>query len=236
MAKVLFIKYIEKDFAPAKIFELINKDLGNMLSTGHYLTAFLGIVDPSDNTMTYSKGGHVPPILYRDSTSEVVVLEGSSMFIGHPALKHSATYFEDKIQLKWHDKLILYTDGLTEASNSKDEMYGQERLVQKTIEIGHLSPNIFVKKIVEDSKNFQNGVALDDDLTIICLRIGCDEKILQASGFTVEESPGVLSLSTNDKVESVASLLLKELDKVGLPAKKFLENMHEISSLASLSF
>ncbi len=221
MCKMLFTSYIEQDLSPAEVFKKVNIDISNKLSSGHYLTAFLGIIDPSTNTMTYSRGGHTAPLLFRHRTGEVIELEGSSMFIGHPALKENATYFEDSINLYWHDKLVLYTDGVTEATDPDENMYGIERLLEKTKISGHLNPELFVKRVISDNEEFRKGQELDDDLTLLCIRIGCSQSIIEESGFTVDESPGVLVMSDLKEVEPNASVILRELDKSGLPAKMF---------------
>lgn len=221
MCKMLFTNYIEQDLSPAEVFEKVNTDISDKLSSGHYLTAFLGIIDPSSNTMVYSRGGHTAPLLFRHRTGEVIELEGSSMFIGHPALKENATYFEDSVNLYWHDKLVLYTDGVTEATDPDENMYGIERLLEKTKASGHLNPELFVQRVIADNEEFRKGQELDDDLTLLCIRIGCSQSIIERSGFTVEDSPGVLVLSDLKEIESNASVILRELDRSGLPAKMF---------------
>lgn len=221
MCKMLFTNYIEQDLSPAEVFKRVNTDISNKLSSGHYLTAFLGIIDPSSNTMTYSRGGHTAPLLFRHRTGEVIELEGSSMFIGHPALKENATYFEDSITLFWHDKLVLYTDGLTEATDPDENMYGIERLIEKTKASGHLNPDLFVKRVIADNEEFRKAQTLEDDLTLLCIRIGCSQSIIEESGFSVEDSPGVLVMSDIKEIEPNASVILRELDKSGLPAKMF---------------
>lgn len=221
MCKILFTNYIEQDLNPSEVFQKVNNDIGSKLSTGHYLTAFLGIIDPSTNTMTYSRGGHTAPILFRHRTGEVIELEGSSMFIGHPALKDNATYFEDSINLYWHDKLVLYTDGLTEATDPDENMYGVERLAEKTKSAGHLNPRLFVQRVISDNEDFRKGTELEDDLTLLCIRIGCSQSIIEKSGFTIDDSPGVLVLSNIEEIEPNTSVILRELDKSGLPAKMF---------------
>lgn len=221
MCKMLFTNYIEQDLSPANVFKKVNTDISTKLSSGHYLTAFLGIIDPSSNTMTYSKGGHTAPLLFRHRTGEVIELEGSSMFIGHPALKENASYFEDSVNLYWHDKLVLYTDGLTEATDPDENMYGIEKLLEKTQKSGHLNPELFVQRVISDNEDFRKGRELEDDLTLLCIRIGCSQSIIEKSGFTVEESPGVLVISDPKEIEPNASVILRELDKSGLPAKMF---------------
>ncbi|GAI63066.1 unnamed protein product, partial [marine sediment metagenome] len=114
MAKMLFTHHIKNGGRPSEIFSAVNKDICNYIKTGHYLTAFLGIIDHTDNTMIYSQAGHVYPIIYHHKTGKTTFIPGNSVFIGHVALADIATYHDSIVSLEWNDKLLFYTDGLTE--------------------------------------------------------------------------------------------------------------------------
>ncbi len=231
MAKMLFLYYIEKGGSPAEIFAEINLRLSMFVQTGHYLTAFLGFINPSNNTMVYSRAGHVEPIIYHSQTRKTSTLESGGLILGHPALQDIAKFDNDTITFDWHDKLILYTDGLTEAVNSKLEMYGKNQLIKIIQEYGHLEPKDLITEIIKDNKDFRNGNELDDDLSMVCIRIGCNEKMLKESGFAKEESPGVLTFSLHEEIEGICSIILRELDKNGYPTQHFFHShlcIHEI--------
>ncbi len=237
MAKMLFINYIEKYESPSEIFSAVNRDIAKFIKTGHYLTAFLGIIDTSDNSMVYSQAGHVRPVLYRAKTGEVTFLSGNSVFIGHSALLDIAHYHDNFISLDWSDKLLLYTDGLTEASNNKNGIYGSQRLSEAITKFGKYNANSFVDKIRSDNEYFRQGNPLEDDLTLLCIQIGCPEKILNNSGFTKDDSPEMLLLNSHDEIENICSAVLKKLDKKGYSNKDIFQvhtSMHEILSNAIL--
>ncbi len=221
MAKMIFLYYIERGETPAEIFTEVNARLCNFVQTGHYLTAFLGFIDPSNNTMVYSRAGHAQPIIYHSQTNKTSFLKNGGLFLGHPALRDIAKFSNETINLSWHDKIILYTDGLTEAINPEMKMYGKEKLVAMIEKHGKLEPYELIKKIINDNKKFRNGNELDDDLSMLCIRIGCNEKILRDSGFSKEDSPGVLTFSSHDEIEGICSIILRELDKNGYPTQHF---------------
>lgn len=235
MAKMLFTYYLEKGGTPAQIFSEINMRLCKYIQTGHYITAFLGIIDPSSNTMTYSRAGHVLPIIYRNKTKEISYLHADSIFIGHPSLVDIAKYNEESIDLEWQDKLLLYTDGITESINPDGEMYSLKHLNEIVRKSGDADPDTFIKKIVEDNKRFRKGFEIEDDFTLLCIQFGCKDEILKISGFTKEDSPRVVSINSHNEIEGICSIILRELDKKGYPPHHFFQAhlcIHEMISNA----
>lgn len=235
MAKMLFMHYIKSGQRPSEIFTSINNDMCNLLKTDRYLTAFLGIIDHSDNTMVYSQAGHVHPLIYHNKTGTISFIQGNSIFIGHTALSGIATYHDSRLSLEWGDKLVLYTDGLTEAANKKSELYGAQRLSEIVAKYGKYTLDTFIKKITADNKKFRNGRPLRDDFTVLCIQIGCPDKILKMSGFTKENQPEMLILHSHDEIENICSIILKKLDQKGYSNKEIFQahqSIHEILSNA----
>jgi|GEM_PF-198198 len=235
MSKMLFTYYIERGGSPAQIFSEINKRLCTYIQTGHYITAFLGIIDPSNNTMTYSRAGHVLPILFRKSNNEVTYLHCGSVFIGHPSLVDIAKYNEDTVKLEWQDKLLLYTDGITESINPSGEMYTLKHLTEVVKDSGALEPESLVKEIIHDNEIFRGGSPLEDDFTLLCIEFGCKEAILSESGFQKEDSPGIVLINAHQEIETVCSVILRELDRNGYPSNYFFQAhlcIHEMLSNA----
>lgn len=235
MAKMLFTTYIKSGGRPSETFSSVNKDMCDLLKTDRYLTAFLGIIDHSDNSMIYSQAGHVYPVLYHNKTRKATFVPGNSIFIGHSSLSGIATYHDSWLTLEWGDKLVLYTDGLTEAANKKSELYGAQRLSDIVEKYGKYTLKTFIKKIATDNEKFRNGRPLRDDLTIVGIQIGCPEKILKMSGFTKEDQPEMLLLHSHDEIENICSIILNKLEKKGYTNKEILQahqSIHEILSNA----
>ena len=119
---------MSKLLSPAEIFTEVNKHLCRFIKTEQYLTAFLGIIDPIKNTMEYSRAGHVPPLVYKSKTGDLSRLDAKGFFIGHTALQDIAEYSNQTVSLDAGDKILFYTDGLTEGCSSEGKLYGLERL------------------------------------------------------------------------------------------------------------
>ncbi len=235
MAKMLFIHHIKNGGRPSEIFAGVNEDITSFIKTGHYLTAFLGIIDQTDNTMIYSQAGHVYPIIYRYKTGKAEFIPGNSVFIGHVALADIATYHDDIVKLEWNDKLLFYTDGLTEASNDKGELYSAQRLISSTEKYGKYDSQTLIKKISEHNRKFRKGMPLKDDMTMLCMQIGCSEEILKNSGFSRGDRPSFLTLNSHDEIENICATILQKLDRKGYSNKDIIQahqSIHEVLSNA----
>jgi serine phosphatase RsbU (regulator of sigma subunit)/anti-sigma regulatory factor (Ser/Thr protein kinase) len=217
MAKMLFAHYIEKLESPAMIFSEVNRQLCDFIQTEHYLTAFLGILDPIRNTMVYSRAGHVRPIVYHAARAQVSSLGSKGFFIGHSALRAIAEYGEDSIDLAPDDKVLFYTDGLTEGTNEANELYGSKRLLEVVQRNGSLPLEQFLDIVLDDQTRFRNGRELRDDFTMLCIQTESPEWLLHESGFHKEDGPSVLLVGNYRDIDTVCSVMLRAMDNKGFP-------------------
>ncbi|NLD93239.1 MAG: SpoIIE family protein phosphatase [Fibrobacter sp.] len=215
MAKMLFANAIEKSDSPAEVFREVNKQLCNFIKTEQYLTAFLGVIDPVKDVMTYSRAGHVPPLVFNTQTSSVTKLDSKGFFIGHSALLNIAEYWNSEVQLAPDDKILFYTDGLTEGCSEDGKLYGAERLRDAFIRNGSYDIKTLLDKLVEDQETFRQGTPLRDDFTLLCVEIQDSTHLLTDSGFTREDEPNILLVSSMNEMENICSIILRELDKCG---------------------
>jgi serine phosphatase RsbU (regulator of sigma subunit) len=126
-------------------------------------TLFFSVIDPHSLTMHYVNAGHPAGIIRRGD--ELIRL---------PATSHPVGYFEhaefqvEGFQLKPHDRLLLYTDGLVDSSNSQGEMFGVERLdaTFRRLDDGHM---VFLEKLFKEVDGFLSGRSPFDDCTAIVI-------------------------------------------------------------------
>ncbi len=98
----------------------------------------------------------------------LVETEGDSFPLG---ILDDADYQETNIQFEPGDKIIFYTDGIVEAMNAKEEMFGFERLMEIMQHAGDMDPESLLNEIVDSVNAFAGNVAQHDDLTIIVLGV-----------------------------------------------------------------
>jgi phosphoserine phosphatase RsbU/P len=108
---------------------------------------------------------HLPPILIRDGSSEV--LEVNGMVVGAFPF---AKYNESRVQLQPKDLLVFYTDGVTEPENAYGEMFGEEKLTELLVRNAHFDEAQIVTAITDAVREWTGSDELQDDMTLLLMR------------------------------------------------------------------
>jgi sigma-B regulation protein RsbU (phosphoserine phosphatase) len=133
-----------------------------------FVTVFYCILDPATGVLRYANGGHSPPCLrHADGSVEVLSGAGGLVLGAMPEIE----FPEHAIQLLPGDRLVLYTDGVTEAFNAADEAYGVERLVAEISAHGAGPAGALVEQVCRSVKTFAGSVPQSDDITLIVLSL-----------------------------------------------------------------
>lgn len=144
---------------------------GERRATSHFVTCFYGILDLATGQLEYSRAGHNPPYLVRANgeRSQVQTLDAAS---GLPlGMLRTVKYDTATVQLEPGDTLLLFTDGITEAMNPRQEEYGEERLVQLLGErASSLSVEELVQAVTHEATAFAEGAPASDDMTVLGVR------------------------------------------------------------------
>jgi sigma-B regulation protein RsbU (phosphoserine phosphatase) len=168
MTCTLLRSYPEPPVEPDKVLNNLNTHLCG-LSENNFLTAIYSVYDAKSQTLTTARAGHPPPILYRpaDGKATEVSCEGVWPLAIDPYDNVPLT--ETKLQSG--DRLMLYTDGITERFNPQKSCYEVERLCKQFAEDhGNNLPKI-LEKIMEDVDRFADGLPADDDQAILLLMV-----------------------------------------------------------------
>jgi serine/threonine-protein kinase RsbW len=173
------------------------------------------VIDPVNNVMTYARAGHVPPLIFHAGDRTVSRLDSKGFFIGHSALLSIAEYCNESVRLEAGDKVLFYTDGLTEGYNGRGLLYGVDRLRSALGSCGEHDVRSIIDELVEHQTAFREGTPLRDDFTMLCIQIGDSERLLAQSGFTREEEPSILVAATLHEIDGVCSTILREMDRQG---------------------
>ena len=132
-------------------------------SQDKFVTFFGGILDTKKNTFEYINAGHNPPYLFRDG--KVINLDKGGLFLG--LMDGGFPYESEEIKLEDNDFIILYTDGITEAMNIKNEEFGDDNLID--ICQKNTSRLNLLDDIIEKVKLFSYGSSQYDDITMLAL-------------------------------------------------------------------
>ena len=132
-----------------------------------FVTIWVGILDLVSGELTYVCGGHNPPITVINGEAEYLKTKGGFVLAGLEGI----AYKENSITLNKGDMVYLYTDGVTEATNNKLELFGEERLLKCFDNADSISSNELVKKVKESVDGFVDGQDQFDDMTMLCFRL-----------------------------------------------------------------
>jgi serine phosphatase RsbU (regulator of sigma subunit) len=153
------------DTDPARAFNHVNRFLCSHAEVGRYATMFFGILDDSGK-MEFINAGHPSPILMRHETAEEAFVEGSFPVGLVPEAEFSTT----TLHLEPNDTLVLFSDGVTEAMDPEDQLYGVGRLRAVLLGKNEMPLDEMRKAVLESVANFARGAPQADDLTLLLVR------------------------------------------------------------------
>lgn len=169
MAKISFQSYFTKFDSTKKIVTNVNDDLSRIIgSLTEYLTAFLCIIDIEAKNLNYTNAGHSTGYIIRSTENNILPLEGNSPFI---AVMPQLQYEEQNIKLIAGDRIVLYTDGITETQNKNYELFGDERFMKLLIDCNEMKCDKLFDKVFESVYLFREGKSVKDDMAIIGIDI-----------------------------------------------------------------
>jgi len=166
--KTLLHNLAHSGLPPEKVFNEANRRICTTNEKGLFVTVFFGLLKLSTGELHCVNAGHNPPLLMRNNGNYEYLRIPPCLVLGG---MEGAKYKSYKISLKEGDRIILYTDGVTESMNSKDELYGEKRLVNfvNKDEIKKSEIEECLKLVKEDAKKFSGNVSQTDDMALLLL-------------------------------------------------------------------
>lgn len=144
----------------------VNLMISRFMEMGKFITLFYGILDHKNKTLTFTNAGHNFPFLL-SREGNLSKLEKGGTILG---MLNYLEYEEETVQLKPGDTLLLYTDGITEAMNEKEELFEEERLLEILQTNQNVSAQELSRKIVDKVNSFQGTLPQGDDITLVLIR------------------------------------------------------------------
>jgi sigma-B regulation protein RsbU (phosphoserine phosphatase) len=151
--------------SPAALLTLLNHQLYESTPDAKYATLFLGIYDGETRRLTYSNGGHLPPILISEDGSSQLLSCGGTVV----GLFDNLSFPEATVQLRRGDVLVAYSDGVTEPENDYGE-FGEERLIQLVRENRHLPLERITEIVTVAVEDWIGDNEQPDDVTLVLAR------------------------------------------------------------------
>ncbi len=158
----------------------LNRLLCERASGERYASMFWCYHDPIAHSLSYVNAGHCPPFLTRRGRSGGSEVEISRLQVGGPVLGvlPDAPYEQAKLDVSPGDLLVMYSDGLVEATNPRGEEYGEGRLRELLATITQKDAEEIRRAILASLAAFSGATALRDDLTIVVAQfVGADDSV-----------------------------------------------------------
>ena len=152
---------------PSEILSFVNDDLCEHNTVDMFVTIWLGILELSSGKLVYSNAGHEDPAVYRkkDNAFELVKTKHGFIAGGMPNMKFS----DFEMTLEKGDRLFIYTDGVPEATNKDNKMFGLDRMMKVLNKNAKASLEDLLKNVHKEADGFVGEAPQFDDLTRLCL-------------------------------------------------------------------
>jgi serine phosphatase RsbU (regulator of sigma subunit) len=153
--------------SPAALMASLNEELGNILTTGHYVTAFVAIIDIESLEMRFCSAGHPNQLLVRaDGSSEELATMG--FFLG---MMQGVDYEEKNVTLAPGDTLVLFTDGVFESPDTADKPFGREGILRSIAARPGAGPVELSDGVLSDLLSWTEGTEASDDVTMLLAQV-----------------------------------------------------------------
>jgi len=152
---------------PGHILARANNGLAEDNESCMFVTVFCAVLDFATGEVHYASAGHNPPVLLRAGAApEYLPTHGDPV----AGAMTGVEFTTDTLTLNPGDALVLYTDGVTEAMNPAQELYGEDRLVERLAKMGEMNVRETCQALAEDVHAFADGAEQSDDITMLVLR------------------------------------------------------------------
>lgn len=218
-SKTLIKSHIESGLAVNDVFTNVNTQLCENNEAGMFVTAWMGILDLKTGIVKFANAGHNPPLIkHADGTFEYLKSKANFVLAGMEGIR----YKEQEIQLEKGDKIYLYTDGVTEAHNDKNELYGEDRLLKCLNSVKDKSVDNICQKIKEDVELFVGTAEQFDDITMLCVSFNEETKDI-----AITVNP------TMETVSQIAAFVEEEMEKLEISPKISMKLMIAVDEIYS---
>ncbi|GEM_PF-4498803 len=156
-----------QEWKTSSIMKMINRGILD-IGGDHFATAMFLVYDPETGELEYSNAAHLPAVLFKSSSSDIIYLDTEGLPFG---IDRKSDYKSSAIHLDRGDILLLYTDGINETMNPRREQYGRERISDLLIDNSALTAGDISSILAGSLKNFSGEAPQHDDQTFVILKI-----------------------------------------------------------------
>ncbi len=171
MCRAIMRTVAPTETSPAAVLARVNRLLFPDIREDMFVTMAYLVLDPASSQVSYSRAGHTPPLVWRAATGAIETLESPGMAVGIDKGEVFERVASDiTITLAPDDTLLLYTDGISEATDAKELMFGEDRIERALALRAAQGPRAIVHGLLQEIDIFVSGKRSLDDITLIAVR------------------------------------------------------------------
>ena len=168
ISKTVLKNQLQLGISPAQALMNANNQLCENNEAGLFVTCWAGVYDTESKILTFVNAGHNPPVLLPKNDKPYFIPQRSGFVL---AGMEGFKYKEETLQLSQGDELVFYTDGVTEATDSNDQLYGNDRLLDCVETLSDMQVTDHLQIIKDDIDKFVGDAEQFDDITIMAMKI-----------------------------------------------------------------
>lgn len=168
MSRILIKNYAMMGYSPAQVLEQTNNSICMNNKEDMFVTVWYGVLEISTGKITAANAGHEFPIIKKQGGKYELLQDKHGFVIGG---MEGMKYAEYEIQLDSGEMLFLYTDGVPEATDSENNMYGTDRLLEAMNSKEHTDPLELLGSITDNVDQFVGEADRFDDMTMLAVTI-----------------------------------------------------------------
>ena len=209
MTRSLFRSYTSYILSPAEVMKQMNDSLSEENNNQNmFVTLFLGVLDLSTGVLSYCNAGHNAPVLLAAANTSLPV--NANLPLG---VMNGFEFSEQEAQMNAGETLFLYTDGLTEAENSKHDLFGEDRMFETAAQWqSDMTAEQQIEAMQTAVDTFVGNALQSDDLTMFAIRFLCRSQKTNQQPVT----SGHYSLVMRNDIQQIPTLA-EWIDSLGLP-------------------
>jgi sigma-B regulation protein RsbU (phosphoserine phosphatase) len=207
IAKTLLKNMAQTGRSPKDVLEKVNNQLCEGNEAEMFVTVWLGILEISTGKLTCTNAGHEYPVIKRAGGDYELIKDKHGFVL---AGMEGSRYKEYELHMDPGDRLYLYTDGVAEATNSNNELYGTERMLEALNNNKNVSCEKLLYNIKEDIDSFVKEAPQFDDITMLSLEL----KLQNGQGMKKYKLTPTL-----EAMDQVTAFVEQELEAADVPMK-----------------
>ncbi len=213
VSKILIQNFAMQGNSPGKVLEIVNEQISSNNREDMFITVWLGTLDLKTGKIIAANAGHEYPILKKPDGSFEMIKDKHGFVIGGMS---GLTFKEYELQLDPGATLFLYTDGLPEATNSREELFGKDRILSTLNSASSKDPKSLLDAIDVSVDAFVGDAEQFDDLTMLCMQYR------GAEGYDSSAAPAAKEMTVaavTESIDKITQFINDELAGTECPVK-----------------